>query len=195
MAKRADIAPWVDRLVWHRPLELLQTHFRSRVSSGVLIALGFLAAALVSAEICSHASVSDNSGNFFQEQVLANTEMLLAPGAPTSVSVVRKLPRSPSTPGSQTDPLSLHHAMTNENAEASLFSGETVSSKMLMMGFSTVPTAAAAAAAPVSPVTPSAVTPRHKLKRQPTTQRLQAVEQSPQPKLSWWQRFPWLSLP
>ena len=81
MAKRADIAPWVDRLVWRRPLELLQTHFRSRVSSGVLIALGFLAAALVSVEICSHASVSDHSGNFSQEQVLANTEML-CPGRP-----------------------------------------------------------------------------------------------------------------
>jgi hypothetical protein len=194
MAKRADIAPWVDRLVWRSPLELLQTRFRSRVSSGVLIALGFLAAALVSVEICSHASVSDHSGNFSQEQVLATTEML-APDAPTSVSVVRKLPRSLSTPGSRDDPLSLNNAMTNENAEASLFSGETVSSKMLMMGFSSAPTTAAASAAPVSPVTASAVIPRHKLKHQPATQRSQAVEQPPQPKLSWWQRFAWLSLP
>jgi hypothetical protein len=194
MAKCADIAPWVDRPVWRRPLELLHTHFRSWVSSGVLIALGFLAAALVAVEICSHASVSGQSGNFFQEQVLANTEMLLAPDAPTSVSVVRKLPRSLSTRGSQADPSSLHYATTNANAEASLFSGETVSSKMLMMGFSVAPTAVAAAA-PVSPVAPTAVTPRHKPKRQPTAQKPQAVEQPPQPKLSWWQRFPWLSLP
>ena len=101
MAKRADIAPWVDPLVWRRPLELLQTHFRSRVSSGVLIALGFLAAALVAAEVCSHASVPAQSGNFSQIEVLANTEMPLALDAPTSVSVVRKLPTSLSTPGSR----------------------------------------------------------------------------------------------
>jgi len=84
--------------------------------------------------------------------------------------------------------------MINANAEASLFSGETVSSKMLMMGYSVAPTAAAVAA-PVSPVTPSAVTPRPKLKRQPTAQKSQAVEHPPQPELSWWQRLPWLSLP
>jgi hypothetical protein len=194
MAKRADIAPWLDRLVWRKTLELLHMHFRSRVSSGVLITLGFLAAALVSVEICSHASVPDHSGNFSPEEVFANTEMLLAPDAPTSVSVVRKLARSLSTPGSQADPVRPHNAMTNANAEASLFSGETVSSKMLMMGFSMASTAAAAAA-PVSSLTPSAVTPRPKLKRQPTAQKPQAAEHPPQPKLSWWQRFPWLSLP
>ena len=194
MAKRADIAPWVDPLIWRRPLELLQTHLRSAVSSGVLIALGFLAAALVAVEICSHASVPAHSGNFSQIEVLANTEMPLALDAPTSVSVVRKLPTSLSTPGSQANLPSPHHAMTDESAEASLFSGETVSSKMLMMGFSTAPTAAAAAA-PVSPVTPSAVTQRPKLKRQPTAQKPQAAEQPPQPKLSWWRRLPWLSLP
>jgi hypothetical protein len=117
---------------------------------------------------------------------MANTEMLLASDVPTNVSVVPKLPRSLSTHP--------HNAMTNVSADASLFSGETVSSKMLMMGYSVAPTAAAAAA-PVSPVTPSAVTPRPKLKGQPTAQKPQAVEQPPQPKLSWWQRFPWLSLP
>jgi hypothetical protein len=176
--------------VWRRSLELLQTHFRSPVGSGVLRTLGFLAAALVAVEICSQASMPDHSGNFSQKEVLANTEMLLAPDAPTSVSVVRKLPRSLSTPASQANPLSLHNAMTNENAEASLFSGETVSSKMLMMGFSTAPTEAVAAA-PVSPVTPS----RRKLKHQPTAQKPQAAEPPPQPKLSWWQRLHWLSLP
>ena len=194
MAKCADIAPWVDPLIWRRPPELLQTHFRSRVSSGVLIALGFLAAALVAVEVCSHASVPAHSGNFSQIEVLANTEMPLALDAPTSVSVVRKLPTSLSTPGSQANLPSPHHAMTDESAGASLFSGETVSSKMLMMGFSTAPTAAAAAA-PVSPVTHSAVTQRPKLRRQPTAQKPQAAEQPPQPKLSWWRRLPWLSLP
>ena len=55
-----------------------------------------------------------------------------------NVSVVRKLPTSRSlTPGSQANLPSPHHAMTDESADASLFSGETVSSKMLMMGFST----------------------------------------------------------
>ena len=130
MAKRADIAPWVDPLIWRRP-ELLQRHFRSRVRSGVLIALGFLAAALVAVEVCSHASVPAHSGNFSQIEVLANTEMPLALDAPTSVSVVRKLPTSLSTPGSQANLPSPHHAMTDESADASLFSGETVSSKML----------------------------------------------------------------
>ena len=180
--------------MWRRSLELLQTHLRSAVGSGVLRTLGFLAAALVAVEICSHASVPDHSGNFFQKEVLANTEMPLAPDAPTSVSVVPKLPRSLSTPGSQADLSSPHHAMTEANADASLFSGETVSSKMLMMGYSVAPTAAAAAA-PVSPVPPSAVTQRPKLKRQPTAQKLQAAGQPPEAKLSWWQRLPWLSLP
>ena len=180
--------------MWRRSLELLQTNFRSAVGSGVLRTLGFLAAALVAVKICSHASVPDHSGNFSQKEVLANTEMPLAPDAPTSVSVVPKLPRSLSTPGSQADLPSPHHAMTDASADASLFSGETVSSKMLMMGYSVTPTAAAAAA-PVSPVTPSAVTPRPKLKRQPTAQKPQAAQQPPQPKLSWWRRLPWLSLP
>jgi hypothetical protein len=84
--------------------------------------------------------------------------------------------------------------MTDASADASLFSGETVSSKMLMMGYSVAPTAAAAAA-PVSPVTPSAVTQRPKLKRQPAAQKPQAAQQQPQPKLSWWRRLLLLSLP
>jgi hypothetical protein len=183
MATRADIAPWVNRLVWRRSLELLQTQLGLQVSSGVLKILGFLAAALVSVEICSHASVSDHSGNSSPGKVLANKEMLLARDLPTSVSVVPKLPRPLPTPGSQADPSIPYNAMTNANAEASLFSGETVSSKMLMMGYSVAPTAAAVAA-PVSPVTPSAVTPRPKLKRQPTAQKLQAAGQAPEPKLS-----------
>jgi hypothetical protein len=179
--------------VWRRSLELLQTRLRSTIGSGVLRTLGFLAGALVAVEICSHASVPAHSGNFSQKEVLANTEMPLALDAPTSVSVVPKLPRSLSTPGSQADLPSPHHAMTDASADASLFSGETVSSKMLMMGYSVAPTAAAAA--PVSPVTPSAVTQRPKLKRQPTAQKPQAAQQQPQPKLSWWRRLPWLSLP
>ena len=176
--------------MWRRSLDLLQTHLRSAVGSDVLRTLGFLAAALIAVEICSRASLPDHSGNFSQKEVLANTEMPLAPDAPTSVSVVPKLPRSLSTPGSQADLSSPHH-LTEANADASLFSGETVSSKMLMMGYSVAPTAAAAA--PVSPVMPSAVTRRPKLKRQPTAQKPQAAEQPPEP--SWWQRLPWLSLP
>ena len=179
--------------MWRRSLELLQTHLRSAVGSGVLRTLGFLAAALIAVEICSRASVPDHSGNFSQKEVLANTEVPLAPDAPTSVSIVPKLPRSLSTPGSQADLSSPRQAMTETNADASLFSGETVSSKMLMMGYSVAPTAAAAAA-PVLPVTPSAVTPTPKLKRKPTAQKPQAAQQPPQPKLSWWQRLPWLSL-
>lgn len=189
MAKRADIAPWVDRLVWRRSLELLQTHLRLPVSSVVLMMLGFLAAALVSVEICFDASVPDHSGNFSPEEVLANTEVMLAPAPPTTVSVVTKLPRPLPTPD-----LSIPHNAMTSNAEASLFSGETVSSKMLMMGFSMPPTAAAAAK-PVSAVTPFTVSPRPKSKRQPTTQKPQAVEHPPPSELSWWQRFPWISLP
>ena len=178
--------------MWRKSLELLQTHFGSSIGSGVLRTLGFLAAALVVVELCSHASVPDHSGNFSQKELLANTEMPLAPDAPASVSVVPKLPRSLSRPGSQVDPSSPDQAMTDANADPSFFSGETVSSKMLMMGYSVEPTAAAAAA-PVSPVTPSIVTPRPK--RHPTAQKPQAAQQPPQPKLSWWQRLPWLSLP
>ena len=179
--------------MWRRSLELLQTHHRSAIGSGALRTLGFLAGALVAVEICSHASMPTHSGNFSQKEVLANTEMPLALDAPTSVSVVRKLPRSLSTPGSQADLPSPHHGMSDASADASLFSGETVSSKMLMMGNSVAPTVAAAAP-PVSPVTPSAVTQRPKLKRQPTAQKPQAAPQQPQPKLSWWRRLPWLSL-
>ena len=175
--------------MWRRSLDLLQTHLRSAVGSDVLRTLGFLAAALIAVEICSRASLPDHSGNFSQKEVLANTEMPLAPAAPTSVSVVPKLPRSLSTPGSQADLSSPD--LTEANTDASLFSGETVSSKMLMMGYSVAPTAAAAA--PVSPVMPSAVTRRPKLKRQPTAQKPHAAEQPPEP--SWWQRLPWLSLP
>ena len=179
--------------MWRRSLELLQTHLRSAIGSGALRTLGFLAGALVAVEICSHASMPTHSGSFSQKEVLANTEMPLALDAPTSVSVVRKLPRSLSTPGSQADLPSPHHGMSDASADASLFSGETVSSKMLMMGNSVAPTVAAAAP-PVSPVTPSAVTQRPKLKRQPTAQKPQAAPQQPQPKLSWWRRLPWLSL-
>ena len=179
--------------MWRRSLELLQTHLRSAIGSGALRTLGFLAGALVAVEICSHASMPTHSGNFSQKEVLANTEMPLALDAPTSVSVVRKLPRSLSTPGSQADLPSPHHGMSDASADASLFSGETVSSKMLMMGNSVAPTVAAAAP-PVSPVTPSAVTQRPTLKRQPTAQKPQAAPQQPQPKLSWWRRLPWLSL-
>src|SRR5262249_3541787 len=80
--------------VWRRSLELLQTHFGSPVSSGVLRTLAFLAAALVAVEICSRAPVPNHSGNYSQKEVLANTEVPLAPDAPTSVSIVPKLPKS-----------------------------------------------------------------------------------------------------
>ena len=193
MATRADIAPCVNGLVWRRSLESLHTQVGSPISSGVLKTLAFLAAALVTLEICSHASVSDHSGNSSPEKVLANTEMLLARDLPKSVSVVPKLPRPLPTPGSQADPSIPYNAMTNANAEASLFSGETVSSKMLMMGSSMAPTAPTATK-PVSTVTPFTVTPRPKPKRQPTTQKPQAAEHPPS-ELSWWQRFPWVSLP
>ena len=105
--------------MWRKSLELLQTHFGSSIGSGVLRTLGFLAAALVVVELCSHASVPDHSGNFSQKELLANTEMLLAPDAPASVSVVPKLPRSLSRPGSQVDPSSPDQAMTDANADAS----------------------------------------------------------------------------
>ena len=180
--------------MWRRSLELLQRRLRSAIGSGALRTLGFLAGALVAVEICSHASMPAHSGNLSQKEVLANTEMPHALDAPTSVSVVPKLPSSLSAHGSQADFPSPHHAMTDASADASLFSGETVSSKMLMMGNSVAPTSAAVAA-PVSPVTPSAVTQSPKLKRQPTAQKPQAAQQQPQPKLSWWRRFPWLSLP
>ena len=179
--------------MWRRSFELLKRRLRSALGSGALRTFGFLAGALVAVEICSHALMPTHSGNFSQKEVLANTEMPLALDAPTSVSVVPKPPRSLSTPGSQADLPSPHHAMSDASADASLFSGETVSSKMLMMGNSVAPTSAAAAA-PVSPVTPSALTQRPKLKRQPTAQKPQAAQQQPQPKLSWWRRLPWLSL-
>src|SRR5262249_42360112 len=194
MATRADIAPCVNGLVWRRSLESLHTQVGSPISSGVLKTLAFLAAALVTVEICSHASVSDHSGDSSPEKVLANTEMLLARDLPKSVSVVPKLPRPLPTPGCQHDPSIPNKAKPNANAEASLFSGETVSSKMLMMGSSMAPTAPTATK-PVSTVTPFTVTPRPKPKRQSTTQKLQAVKRSPPPELSWWQRFPWVSLP
>lgn len=192
MATRADIAPWVDRLVWRRSLELLQTQLRLPVSSGVLMILGLLAAALVSVETCCRTSVPDHSGT--PGEVLADTQVPLAPDAPTNESVVPKLPHRLPTPGSQADPSIANNAMTNTNGEASLFSGETVSSKMLMTGFSTAPIVPTAAK-PVSAVTPFTVTPRPKPKRQPTTQKRQAVERPPPSELSWWQRFPWVSLP
>jgi hypothetical protein len=193
MTKRTDIAPWVDRIVWRKYLELHRTQFRLLVSSGALVILGFLAVALVSIKIWSYVPVSDNSGNSYTEKVLANTGMLPAPDVSTNVSVVRKLTSLIPTPGSGADLSITHNAITNANAEASLFSGETVSSKMLMMGATIAPTEVAAAK-PASSVTPFTVTPRPKPTREPTTQRLQAVEHPPQ-ELSWWQRFPWISLP
>ena len=191
MTERADTAPSVDRLAWRRFIELLQAHFPSPVSSRVLKTLGLLVAAVVSAEICSHASAPNGSDNFPPDEVLANTEILPAL-APTSVSVVPKMPGSLSQAAAQAVPLGLDIATTNVSSEPSLPSGENVSSMILMAGYSMVPTAAPAAA----PVTPCVVTPKPKLKPKPkpALQEPQAV-QEPQPKLSWWRRLPWLPLP
>ncbi|MGO8841745.1 MAG: hypothetical protein ACLQF1_11600 [Methyloceanibacter sp.] len=64
MTERADTASSVDRWAWRRFIELLQAHFLSPVSSLVFKTLGFLAAAVISAEICSHASEPNGSDNF-----------------------------------------------------------------------------------------------------------------------------------
>lgn len=190
MTEPADTASSLDRLVWRRFIELLQAHFPSPVSSRVLKTLGFLVAAVVSAEICSHAA-PNGSDNFPPDEFLANTEVLPAP-APTSVSVVPKMPGSLSQAAAQAVPLGLDSATTNVSSEPSFPSGENVSSMILMAGYSMVPTAAAAAA----PVTPCVVIPKPKLKPKPklALQEPQAV-QEPQPKLSWWRRLPWLPLP
>jgi hypothetical protein len=191
MTKRADTASSVDRLVWRRFIKLLQAHFPSPVSSRVLKTLGFLAAAVVSAEICSHASAPNRSDNFPPDEVLANTEILPAP-APTSVSLVPKMPRLLSQAASQAVPLGLDIATTNVSSEPSLPFTENVSSMILMAGYSMVPTSAAATATG----TPCAVIPKPKLKPKPkpARQEQQAVQEA-QPKLSWWRRLPWIPLP
>ena len=194
MTKPADIASWVHRLVRRRGIEALQTRLSSPIGSRVLKTLGFLAATLISVEICSQASVPDGSGNFSPDEVLAHTEMLLAPTAATNVSVVPKMPRALSPAASEADPSGSDNVMTNVNPEPLLLSGETVSSKMLMTSFSWAPHADAATAALAPPVTTSAVAPKPKLKPKPTAKTPPAVRE-PQPILSWWQRLPWLSLP
>jgi hypothetical protein len=185
MTKPADIASWVQRLGWGRGIETLQVRLSSPIGSRFLKTLGLLAAALVSIEICSQASVPEGSGNFSSDEDLAHAEMLLAPTAAMTVSIVPS-PAAPKAVPSDSD-----NAMIKAYPEPLLFSGETVSSKMLMTSFSSAPTAAAAAA-PVSPVTPSVAKP--KPKPRPQAQKPKAV-QNPQPKLSWWRRLPWLSLP
>lgn len=193
MTKPADIASWVHRLGWGRGIETLQVRLSSPIGSRFLKTLGLLAAALVSIEICSQASVPEGSGNFSSGEDLAHAEMPLAPTAATTVSIVPKTPRPSSPAASKAVPSDSDNAMSKAYPEPLLFSGETVSSKMLMTSFSWAPTAAAAAA-PVSPVTPSVATPKPKPKPRPQAQKPKAV-QDPQPKLSWWQRLPWLSLP
>lgn len=192
MTKYADNPSYsVDRLIW-RSIEIFQAHLPPPVSSRVVTTLGFLAAAIVSAEICSHPSAPDGSGNFPPDEVLANTEILLAPAAAASVSEVPKMPRALPRAASQAPALGPNIAMTDANSETSLLSGENVLSMMLMTGVSVAPTAAADV--PVSAVMPSAVTPKPRLKPKPTAQKPEAVKQ-PQTKLSWWRRLPWLPLP
>jgi hypothetical protein len=188
MMKRADSACSVDRLVWRKFIELLHAHFPGPVSSRVLKTLGFLAAAVVSAEICSHASAPDGSDNFPPDKVLATTEILTAPAAATSVSVVPKMPRSPVA--SQDAPVGLDVVMSTACSEQLLLCGENVPSMMLMTKYSLAPAATATATA----VTPCAVTPKPKLKPKPAVQPPPAV-QEPQTKLSWWRRLPWVPLP
>jgi hypothetical protein len=187
MTKRADS---VDRLVWRRFIELLQAYFPSPVSSRVLKTLGFLAAAVVSAEICSHASAPNGSDNFPPDEVLATAEILPAPAAAANVSVVPKMPRSVPPAASQQPPLGLDVVMSTACSEQLLLCGENVPSMMLMTKYSLAPAATATATA----VTPCAVTPKPKLKPKPAVQPPPAV-QEPQTKLSWWRRLPWVPLP
>ena len=192
MTKCADNPSYsVDRLIW-RSIEIFQTHLPPPVSSHVVRTLAFLAAAIVSAEICSHPLAPDGSGNFPPDEVLANAEILLAPAAAASVSEVPKMPRALPRAASQAPALGPNIAVTDANSETSLLSGENVLSMMLTTGVSVAPTAAADV--PVSAVMPSGVTPKPRLKPKPTAQKPEAVKQ-PQTKLSWWRRLPWLPLP
>lgn len=195
MTKGADNpSSSVDRLVWRSFIEgLPQAHFPSSVSSRVITTLGLVAAALISAEICSHASAPEGPSKFSADEILADTGISTTPAAATSVSVVSKMPKSLPPVTSQDAPSGFDIAVTHPNSEPLLLSGEDVSSMMLMTVFSVAP-ATAAAHALVSPVTPCAVAPKPKLKPKPAVQEPRIV-QEPQPKLSWWRRLPWLPLP
>jgi hypothetical protein len=185
----------VDLLAWRSFIEALQAHFPVWVSSRVIKTLGLVAAALVSAEICSHASAPEGPSNFSPDEILADTGIPPTPAAATSVSVVAKMPKSLPPVTSQDVPSGFDIAVTHPSSEPLLLSGENVSSMMLMTGYLVAPVTAAAHA-PVSPVTPFAVAPKPKLKPKPKPAvREPQTVQEPQPKLSWWGRLPWLPLP
>jgi hypothetical protein len=196
MTKGADTpSSSVHRLVWRSFIEVLaQARFPSSISSRVITTLGLVAAALISAEICSHASAPEGPKNFSTDEILADTEISTTPAAATSVSVVAKMPKSPPPATSRDVPSGFDIAVTHPNSEPLLLSGDDVSSMMLMTASSVAPPATAAAHALVSPVTPCARAPKPKLKPKPPGHEPQVV-QEPQPKLSWWQRLPWLPLP
>lgn len=179
----------VDRL--SRSIETLKACLSTQVRSRVVKTLGFLAAALVSAEIGSQASVPDASGIFPHDEVSARTEIMPAAAAEARVSVVPKMPRSIPPVASEHAPLGLDIVLTTASSEPLLLSGENVPSMMLMTRFSSM---APAAAATTTLVTPCAVTSKPKPKPKPAVQEPQAG-QEPQTKLSWWRRLPWLPLP
>jgi hypothetical protein len=195
MTKTAENPSYsMGRLGWNRSIETLKVHLSAQGRSRVAKTLGFLAAALVSAEIGSQASVPDASDIFPHDEISAKTEIMSVAAAESRVSVVPKMPRSVPPAASQRAPLGLDIVMTTATSEALSLSGENVPSMMLMTRFSSM---APAAAATTTPVTPCAVTPKPKpkLKPKPPVQEPQTLQEEPQTKLSWWRQLPWLPLP
>lgn len=183
MTKTAENPSYsVDRLGWSRSIETLKVYLSAQGRSRVVKTLGFLAAALVSAEIGSQASVPDASDIFPHDEISAKTEIMSVAAAESRVSVVPKMPRSVPPAASQRAPLGLDIVMTTATSEALSLSGENVPSMMLMT---------------TAPVTPCAVTPKPKpkLKPKPPVQEPQTLQEEPQTKLSWWRQLPWLPLP
>lgn len=182
-----------DRLGW-RFIETPKVPLSAQGRSRVVKTLGFLAAALLSAEIGSQASVPDAPAIFPLDEISAETEIMSAATTEATVSVVPKMPASVPPAASQGAPLGLDIVMTTASSEALSLSGENVPSMMLMTRFSSM---APAAAATTTHVTPCAVTPKPKpkLKPKPPVQEPQTLQEEPQTKLSWWRRLPWLPLP
>jgi hypothetical protein len=106
----------VDRLGWSGSIETLKAHLPVQIRSRVVKTLGFLAVALVSAEIGSHASVPDASGICAHDEVSA-TEMMPAAAAEASGSEVPKMPRSVAPAASQHDPLGFDIVMATGSSE------------------------------------------------------------------------------
>jgi hypothetical protein len=183
----------VDRLGW-RLIETPNVHLSAQGRSRLVKTLGFLAAALVSAEIGSQASVPDAPAIFPHDEISAETEIMSAATAEARVSVVPKMPASVPPAASQRAPLGLDIVTTTANSEGLSLSGENVPSMMLMTRFWSM---APAAAATTTHVTPCAVTPKPKpkLKPKPLVQEPQTLQEQPPTKLSWWRQLPWLRLP